>query len=141
MSNLSLRAVNIETSKIQGYERGGFNLTTSPIPEYLKLEAMVLTDNQTAFFATEFDFTLDYLACKFAGTEGTITVTLTKDGDDIWTNSYAGNLVAAGLALPSFPIKYEGLQLKVTTTKACDFLWVSIKQCAIIETFPPIKII
>lgn len=141
MTDLSLRKTPIDAAKIQGYERNGYHLTTQAMPEFSRFEAIGLSDNQTAVFSPEFDFTAHWMTCKFTSTQGNIVLTLRKDGVDIWTQTYNGATVAAGVQLPAFPIHQEGLEIRVTTTKSIDFLWISVAQCSIVETISAKQII
>lgn len=144
-NHLSIKYLTLAPgSNLKVFERDGAILNTSPIQEFIRFTASGLADNQTAIFdldKSEIDFVPLYILADFTSTAGNITLTIKYYENIIFTLTVNGTLAAAGYLLPEIPITHANATLEITTSKACNYIWVSGKQIAMFAEISQDKII
>ena len=137
MTDLHLSRKRLEPGNIQGYNRNGFDLATAPIPEYVTLFSSLLADGKTAVWIVDFDFMPVYMTAKYTGTTGSVILFIKQSGVTIWTQTYNATEVVAGVKLPEIPIRHDNVEIHALVAKSVDFLWLSVRQCEVLEAIAP----
>lgn len=121
---------------LNAYKRDGLILNVSPIQEYVRMAVSGIADNQTAVFDLD-SYGLDIMPCylyaDFLGATGNVTLSVFYFGNEALNYSIPGAEAELGYALPQIPITHTKGQIRIHTTRACNNIWVSAKQCAVLE--------